>query len=151
MFDSLPIELLTALLDGIGFRSLLNCRQISHRFKAIIDATPRLQYTIELAVAGMVDNPKRSMAIEERRRRLIVYQEYWANTTWKREEILPGFDEEIWELNGDVMMFMVRGPDTLSLRQPPGISRGAQGSIWTIEDVGPGLLTSQSMHRKTCL
>ncbi|KDQ56121.1 hypothetical protein JAAARDRAFT_208325 [Jaapia argillacea MUCL 33604] len=139
MFDSFPIELLTAVLSGIDFRSLLVCRQLSHRFRAIIDATPSLQYTIELAIAGMVDNPKRSMPIEERRRRLMVYQENWANTSWKREEILPGLEKDLWELNGDVM-FVMGHPDTLSLHQLPGISCGLQGSVWTIEGVGPEVL-----------
>ncbi|KDQ56110.1 hypothetical protein JAAARDRAFT_70916 [Jaapia argillacea MUCL 33604] len=138
MLGSLPSELTIAVLSELDFRSLLIFRQVSRDSRALVDATPGLQYKIELAIAGMVDGPDSNMTTEERRRRLVTYQENWANLRWKQEEVLQALDgdSDLWELDGDVLALSGES-DSLSLRQLPGIARGKPSKTWKIKGVGP--------------
>ncbi|KDQ56112.1 hypothetical protein JAAARDRAFT_36900 [Jaapia argillacea MUCL 33604] len=137
MLGSLPPELTIAVLNKLDFRSLLIFRQVSHVSRALVDATPGLQYKIELAIAGMVDGPNSNMTTEERRRRLANYQESWANLRWKQEEVLQALDgdADLWELDGDVLALSGES-DSLFLRQLPGIARGIPSKNWKIKGVG---------------
>ena len=75
--------------------------QVSKRLRDIIATAPQLQYNVELAVAGYVDNGKNDLQLTEKLRLLQETQ-----TAWKRARFSlgPGLPyEQAWSYAGNVL------------------------------------------------
>ncbi|KAH9910844.1 hypothetical protein B0H21DRAFT_492444 [Amylocystis lapponica] len=77
--QDLSVDVLTPILDSLAVRDLLACKQVSRYLLEVIDGSERLQYKIDLAVAGMVDGPPSALCTAERRSMLREYQKAWCS------------------------------------------------------------------------
>ncbi|KAI0356942.1 hypothetical protein OH77DRAFT_183926 [Trametes cingulata] len=134
-FTSLPPELLTGILLELDFQSLFRCRQVCVLLKDLIDQDVRLQYQIELAVAGMEDGPPSATTAAERLRMLNARQDAWDKLAWTEREEIPMSQGGVWELYGGVLA-QGEGSRSLVFKQLPSKIRGIEGRTWRLEDVG---------------
>ncbi|KDQ56120.1 hypothetical protein JAAARDRAFT_195327 [Jaapia argillacea MUCL 33604] len=130
--EILPKELIVAALNELDVGTLLRSRQLCRSVKNLVDHTPRLQYKIELAIAGMEDNPCSKFGIEEHRARLETYQAGWADLCWQKEEVLVSSGGEPWDLFGNVMVAET-STGGLSFKKLEGCSRGVEGREWELD------------------
>lgn len=104
LLNSLPLELVLNILDHVSdYETLLKCREVCHNLKDLVDQTPTLQYTINLAVAGQesccanVDSPAALLNALKR------HQNAWDELKWSRQSRLPMRSGGLWELYGGVL------------------------------------------------
>lgn len=109
--------------------------KISWLFKNIVDCDIRLQYTIELAVAGMEDGPPSALTPTERLAMLRERQEAWRELRWRSRQEYPMLEGGVWELYGGVIA-QADGDRTLAFTQLPSDIRRIEEKHWKIEDVG---------------
>jgi hypothetical protein len=76
-FSTLPGELIVEILSNLACSDLASCRRINRHLKDIIDSSEQLQHHIDIAIAGVMDNPKSSMSLRERREALVRRQKAW--------------------------------------------------------------------------
>ncbi|KAI0346087.1 hypothetical protein BDW22DRAFT_717726 [Trametopsis cervina] len=74
---SLPIELICWIFSYLGCNELVVCRQLCRKLKQIIDTTAGLQYTIQLYLSGMADNPAHSLSTADKLALLKRYHDQW--------------------------------------------------------------------------
>ncbi|KAM6494493.1 hypothetical protein JOM56_010854 [Amanita muscaria] len=72
-----PVELVVNILSNLTASDLVSCRRVNHHFKGIIDSSQELQYHIDTAVAGVVDNPNSPLSLLERKDALARRQHAW--------------------------------------------------------------------------
>ncbi|KAI0767461.1 hypothetical protein C8Q74DRAFT_1355564 [Fomes fomentarius] len=130
-----PIEVLQTILILLDFRDLIRCRQICWLFKNIVDSDIRLQYKIELAVAGMEDGPPSALTPTERLTMLRERQEAWRALRWRSRKEYPMLKGGVWELYGGVIA-QADGDRTLAFVQLPSDIRRIEEKQWKIEDAG---------------
>ncbi|TFK53227.1 hypothetical protein OE88DRAFT_1734163 [Heliocybe sulcata] len=75
--EDVPSELLIQVVSLLPFQDILNTRAVSRRFEVLIRTSVRLQYIVELGVAGYTDNPLERSFTEERLRMLLEHQAAW--------------------------------------------------------------------------
>ncbi|KAF9527797.1 hypothetical protein CPB83DRAFT_855639 [Crepidotus variabilis] len=100
---SLPAELYLRILTYLDYRSLLKCAQVCTTFNEFVSNTTSLQYTIELAVAGQLDNMDCPLAASEKLTQLKKHQKAWRDVKWSREYEIKMSDGDFWELYGGVL------------------------------------------------
>ncbi|KAH9946936.1 hypothetical protein B0H21DRAFT_822295 [Amylocystis lapponica] len=91
--QDLSVEVLTPILDGLAVRDLVPCRQVAQYLREVIDGSERLQYKIDLAVAGMMDGLPSALCTAERRNMLREHQK--AGALWS----FLGTGENRWTID----------------------------------------------------
>ncbi|KAI0346094.1 hypothetical protein BDW22DRAFT_718275 [Trametopsis cervina] len=99
--DSLPIELIYRVLGYLNWHELATCRQLSRSFKHIIDTSPILQYTIQLHLAGMADNPHHPLNIIDKLTLLNTYHAQWYSLSAHLKQVTHPDGTQPWTLNWD--------------------------------------------------
>ncbi|KAI1790837.1 hypothetical protein LXA43DRAFT_1095058 [Ganoderma leucocontextum] len=131
----LPSELLVKILIDLDFQNLLRCREVCTRFKNAIDEDLRVQYKLELAIAGMKDGPPSALTTAERLSILRTHQDAWNKFAWTAKEDVRMHKGDVWELHGNVLA-QSEGNRTLHFKQIPSAIRRIEGTEWVIPDVG---------------
>ncbi|KAH9947003.1 hypothetical protein B0H21DRAFT_857166, partial [Amylocystis lapponica] len=147
--QDLSVEVITPILDGLAVRDLLLCRQVSRYLLEVIDGSERLQYKIDLAVAGMIDGPPSALCTAERRRMLREHQKAWDSLEFSVQPTLsipvlhdplpayyPGriFGNVLWYYTSTGLRFI----------QLPSRIRGTEEKRWTIDySATPGFTVSK--------
>ncbi|KZT22923.1 hypothetical protein NEOLEDRAFT_1180504 [Neolentinus lepideus HHB14362 ss-1] len=75
--EDLPSELLIKIVSLLRYHDILRTQAVSKRFEELIRTSVRLQYIIELGVAGYVHNPFEPLFTEQRLRMLVEHQAAW--------------------------------------------------------------------------
>ncbi|KDQ30956.1 hypothetical protein PLEOSDRAFT_1075174 [Pleurotus ostreatus PC15] len=134
LIDTIPPEVIELALSMLDWRSLIKCKQVCGTFRALIDSSPQLQYTIELGIAHMEDGPPSCVESAARLKMLRLYQSNWANMRWQRDVRIPMEDGGLWELYGNVLAQRLADNSYkfLCLRS---CSRGIKQREWTLEPV----------------
>lgn len=157
-FSTLPPELIEVVLGAFDFQSLLVCKRVRPRgkswessgsygmiteqvcrtFRDVVDGSVRLQYNIELAMAGMEDVASCSMALSERLTNLREYRRSWDHLEWKMESMIPMQRGEILDLGAGLLVETVELEPAKSLKLTllPSFIRGVKEKTWTLEDFG---------------
>lgn len=117
--DSLPIELIYRVLGYLNWHELATCRQVTMRyvfssliltqllvqlsrsFKHIIDTSPILQYTIQLHLAGMADNPHHPLNMIDKLTLLNTYHAQWYSLSAHLKQVTHPDGTQPWTLNWD--------------------------------------------------
>ena len=143
----IPFVIVCEILEFLDFRSLLKCRvvsevfsqvvlwhnqdfQVCSDFRDLVDSTPTLQYTIELALAGQEDGGR--CQLSARREMLKLHQKGWTELAWTAELSVPMLDGDIWELCGSVLAESNDDPLIIRFYQLPSKSRGIEQKEWSI-------------------
>lgn len=92
----------------------------------------RLQYKIELLLAGMQDGPPGDLPFSERLCMLRSHQKAWKTLSWTANESVTLMGG-VWELVGGVLGLASDGNATIVFRQIPSQLRGIPGREWTFE------------------
>ncbi|KAH9946941.1 hypothetical protein B0H21DRAFT_372592 [Amylocystis lapponica] len=134
--QSLSVEVLILILDGLTVRDLLVCKQVSRFLSQIIDDSERLQYNIDLAIAGMVDSPPGSLCVADRRNMLKEHQKAWCDMQLSPQPTLSistlGMDSpSINKISGDV--YWQRTSTALQFVRLPSRIKGTEEKHWRID------------------
>ena len=73
---TLPTELVIKILSYLSLHDLVSCRLVDRELNDIINGSA-LQYQIDTAIAGVVDNPSSTLSLDARRRALARRQVAW--------------------------------------------------------------------------
>lgn len=76
-FTDLPLEVLICILLSLDLKDLVFARLIYRLLNTLIEGNPKIQYAIELMVAGAEDNPRVLMALSKRVDLLKQQEEAW--------------------------------------------------------------------------
>ncbi|KAI0263041.1 WD40-repeat-containing domain protein [Gloeopeniophorella convolvens] len=99
----LPDELITKILECTDYKTVVSARQepslmiavathrhqLCHRLKEVIDASSALQYTIELAAAGIHDGAPSTTGPAERLAKLRSLRTAWRDSAWSAGDAFP--------------------------------------------------------------
>jgi len=116
-FLDLPQELLVdEVLRYLFVRPLLLLRQTCRTLKALIDGSPQLQYQMELEIAGMADQTRRSYQhypISTRLQLLKEHEERWKQLApqWRRAIHFP-ISARSWFLVTESALILMRNENT---------------------------------------
>lgn len=160
----LPTELLVKVLQSLELRELLRCRmvrplppflspsvrplthtprktrarQVQKRLRDIIDSTPTLQYAIELAVSGFVDNTSNPLPLTDKLELLQAVQGAWKRARFSLGRGMPY--EHDWAYAGNVLHrefeFVSLDVRAAREREREGEGRSIEARRWIID---PGL------------
>ncbi|TDL15988.1 hypothetical protein BD410DRAFT_832321 [Rickenella mellea] len=53
----LPVEVLSQVIERLGLKGILHCRQVCQLLRKLVDSSVSIQYTIELLASGALDGP----------------------------------------------------------------------------------------------
>lgn len=114
----LPEEILEEILQNLDVRSLLRCLSVCAHLKTVIKASPKLIYKIELAQAGMVDNPLIKLSYSERLAKLRRRCRAWDNLDWQDFSITVTGLCHAYELVNGAFMKLILDHDFIVARLP---------------------------------
>ncbi|KAH9946940.1 hypothetical protein B0H21DRAFT_822298 [Amylocystis lapponica] len=139
--ESLSVEVLTLILDKLPVRDLLVCKQVSRFLSQIIDDSERLQYSIDLAIAGMVDGLPGGLCVADRRSMLKEYQKAWRDAEFPLQPVMsitnPQYDSiGLSGISGNV--FLQQAPTGLEFVRLPSRIRGINAERWRIDSATLG-------------
>ncbi|KAJ3557915.1 hypothetical protein NM688_g1216 [Phlebia brevispora] len=162
--DLLPTELLVGILERLPYEDLLSCKAVCRRLYTLVKECTSLQYTAQLAITGMEDNPRNTLSKSDKLIRLKDYRRIWDNlaaedATFYKQHV-PIRDGPAWELTGGVLSQNV-GSRAIEFKQLPSRLRGIEEKTWKVEfgfdirdftaDPGQDLLVVvQAMRKKEC-
>ncbi|KAI0250500.1 hypothetical protein BJV78DRAFT_563719 [Lactifluus subvellereus] len=140
---SLPVELISNILEYNDYRTIIACRKSCRRLKDIVDASSALTYTIELVAAGMCDGAPNGVGPTERLRRLRSSQSCWESPspTWFQPDNFP-YSDRIFScllaMSGNLAIFCEttfrsREIEKLLLLRFPSDLRGIPGQQWYLD------------------
>ncbi|KAA1473429.1 hypothetical protein DENSPDRAFT_839900 [Dentipellis sp. KUC8613] len=106
----LPPELLIMVFKLLDDKALLNSSMTCTYFNEIIQRTPELRYTIELALDGFHDgNPNHPTNVSERLRTLLDRRSRWRSLNWTKVATVPPVDTEVYDLSDGVLARISNG------------------------------------------
>ena len=105
--------------------------QVCNSFRNIITTTTSLQYIIELALAGQVDNPQCNLSAAARIDILRKHQSASRTLDWSRKYSISLGSGGLWELYGGVFG-MSTTDGALAFHQLPSDLRSVEQKMWTI-------------------
>ncbi|KAI0337315.1 hypothetical protein BDW22DRAFT_1364195 [Trametopsis cervina] len=132
-FNALSLELVIYVLEHLDYQDLLNCRQLSHRFKDAIDNHIPFQYQGALRIAGLSDNPNNSLSTFQKLTLLIDHHNSWFSpfSLGAEKRSYPPRNVPVWKLAGNVLA-QSRGRDEIEFTQLPTRIRGdVREKTWT--------------------
>lgn len=100
-----------------------------------------VEYSVQLDIAGVADNPSHGSSLIERYEKLLRYQDGWKEATPSVDPNVPvrivrDFDSgSYWEWTGGVFPYVVNLPSsqqTLHLYRPGSSVRGLETRRWTV-------------------
>lgn len=119
-----------------GLYNQLLCLQLNRGMRGLIDASPAIQYRVELFAASLQDDPRKTpVVVADRRVLLEQYHSRWDKlqaNKWKAF-VLPPHTKRV--LDGDVLgCIMESRDDRLDVHfiQLPSISRGVRLKQWMV-------------------
>ncbi|KIJ68199.1 hypothetical protein HYDPIDRAFT_145979 [Hydnomerulius pinastri MD-312] len=128
----LPAELIIRILTFLEFHDLLSCRQVCRLLRTAFEQTAVLQYTIELAVAGVEDGPPSSMEPASRLATLRNSQAAWNSLRWTGVKDVPMLRGSLYELYGGVLVQSTH-LGGLVFRRLPSQFRGIEEYTWSLD------------------
>jgi hypothetical protein len=87
-FLELPSDILLEILGNVEYRTLLQCSRVCQTLKQLIRDSIKLQYLIELAAAGMVNNTSSDLSYQERLSMLHHRNQRWATLDWHKHLVI---------------------------------------------------------------
>ncbi|KAF9451147.1 hypothetical protein P691DRAFT_808634 [Macrolepiota fuliginosa MF-IS2] len=79
----LPLEVLMHVLLLLPFTSVVICQGVNYYLQNLVSESAELQYYIHLGISGLADNPRCSLSIPERLRKLITRERRWEELKFK--------------------------------------------------------------------
>ncbi|KAL7284326.1 hypothetical protein ACG7TL_001612 [Trametes sanguinea] len=103
---ALPDELLVHIASQLGFSDIISLQLVCSRWYDIVKSNAGLQYTLELRVAGMIDNPASRLVPGERLRILRTKEAAWRtlDLSDKRSLTLSHNPSGIYDLTGGTLL-----------------------------------------------
>ncbi|TFK29151.1 hypothetical protein FA15DRAFT_428188 [Coprinopsis marcescibilis] len=75
----LPVEIITRILTQLSLQELIRCQSTCRRLKRIYDQSSKLQYIVEIEVAGMLDNPRCRISVADKLEALRHRERAWCS------------------------------------------------------------------------
>ncbi|OAX33887.1 hypothetical protein K503DRAFT_859518 [Rhizopogon vinicolor AM-OR11-026] len=133
LLTSLSNEIIRRILSHLDWRTLLVLKHVCNALHSIVEGSPAVQYTIELAVSGMEDGPPGGLTAASRLVLLKERNSSWEVLKWVETRIpLPGKVDIIWELCGGVFAHSNKSGSALRLHRLPSQYRNIDERSWTI-------------------
>ncbi|EPQ56060.1 hypothetical protein GLOTRDRAFT_93548 [Gloeophyllum trabeum ATCC 11539] len=131
----LAVELIIHILKELDFKDIVSLRRVCNDLKCTVDESIALQYEIELAVAGMEDNPGSRLNTAERLSRLRRYTLSWQDMNFKTTETLPAMSWTLSVLRGGILGRVV-DDSQLVFNRLPAHARGIDAREWRLPNAG---------------
>lgn len=131
----LAVELIIHILKELDFKDIVSLRRVCNDLKCTVDESIALQYEIELAVAGMEDNPRSRLNTAERLSRLRRYTLSWQDMNFKTTETLPAMSWTLSVLRGGILGRVV-DDSQLVFNRLPAHARGIDAREWRLPNAG---------------
>lgn len=131
----LPSEVIRRILSNLDWRALLRLKLVCKFLCSVVDESPSVQYTIELAVCGMEDGARTRLSAASKLALLKERNAAWEALQWAESQdlTLPQSDNMAWELCAGVYaQFSVPGASTMCLYRLPSQYRNIPASSWRI-------------------
>ena len=75
--QSLPTELVVKIIMYLPLHDLASCRRLNRTINGIVESSQWIQHHISVVAAGVIDNPKSTLSLPDRRDALTCRQEAW--------------------------------------------------------------------------
>jgi hypothetical protein len=154
-FVNMPSELIVEILLWLDLASITRCKavrfslqivsasfipaeswQVCRYFNSVIESSILVQYHMELAVAGMKDNPLCELGLYARFDLLQRYTAAWRSLNATGELRIDRGDSRIYEISGGIVALGMENKRTLRLTRLPSALRRIEKRTWEIPDVG---------------
>ncbi|THH28140.1 hypothetical protein EUX98_g6048 [Antrodiella citrinella] len=130
----IPQRIVFAILNKLSLRDLLRCKQTCRFLCRLVEGFPSLQYTIELAAAGMDDNSRSKMSPTTKLTLLRKYQATWSELDWTT---LSGYctqtyNDGYWEFTCGILSQVVEDKSLCFVRPSASMANVLPVISWTL-------------------